>query len=1240
MIEELKSLLEKRYHGASNINGVYYQILYSVLISMELFKNKDIILTLEGIEDIDYAKSEFLYIQVKYRENGLSWTNFVGVLKGFTQTYEVDKSRSFQIITNKSFASSIKEFQNNLKKRNKTKKNFIKNPKIALTSEEYDELFNLIDYKIISIEEIEENVINSIIAEWNCLEKTAILIMKKLVFDYIEIAIKRENVDYQLLKSICSNVLEVTSTEEYNAFGKGLIERINWNKTGNEENFYLGKTTQPEHIGHDLDIRREKWLTIIRSSFKKNRTTIIKASSGQGKSALLFRYAKDNGIGETTFIIRKLEDETDVVNIERYLATISKIGLPLLVLIDNLDRNTKLWSKLIARCESKNIDFLISVREEEWYKYLKYSDIEFEIVTPFLDINEAKEIFNLLKTRKLVKEPNLTGIKAFELLGEPELLIEFMFLCTQGKMLEEKLKDQLAELCKSNNSSTRKKIIRYVSLASIVGINLSFKQVRNLINSNDDLIDIIESLKNEYIVINDETISGFHLIRSKHLVELLHTDYLPILETAKELFQYLDCTQLQTFFSNLLIEFNINYDRFLDEFREIINSLSLDKINGLISAIYKAGIYNYVKQNKQMINEAYDLIGFSALSLLAYEIMPKREESGFDSIFNKFPNQGHFPKLKEISQKENKVDSGIEYVKKLIEVSKPVIRSQDYKNIGIFLDWCNYVNYEIAYWDKIKEKMVFKINCENINFENLCHFTLGLYHYDETVYHQFRKINQDELLDFIKLELECCQIELTSDEITIYFIPILSSYPDISDQAVSRLEKIKMLFPYLEKYNSTPKDALLGNLKPSVSSNLKKIESKYLISKLDTKRNSELYKQMVSYKKPVTYYDVQKYWFNLRLKSLTIMKHYSKFIEKQYKGLNPKDEILKKANFDDFWLDVVTLLDHVPYLDKPNKEINANYHNIENILHAKILSGWATSLNNFYRQYIAFKNEKSDSIKLCLHNLKDVNNKFVKFHKFFNEYFENIPDYFKQNTFNQDELKFYNRFYDLLELRYIENVDQFIEYPIKYIHEIRVRRKDHKVNAIKNLISNNEVSVADDYLLEEHLSYIPIVYECSNPLESFNEMIDIIEKLSTMEKEIFHFYWLIPVFNGNRFNDFGYRISYDTIKRLIDDPNDFRWESFMPQEVPEKIINLVPEYKIIIENPEYNAYANSESIKANENFLTNLEKFVSYLPEENKFEKLLKNKYFNKINKIKQEIQAVRMESNQNDKSPKDDQFR
>jgi hypothetical protein len=1235
MIEELKSLLAKRYHGASNINGVYYQILYSILISMEIFKNKDIILTLEGIEDIDYAKSESLYIQVKYRENGLSWTDFVGVLKGFIQTYEVDKSRSFQIVTNKSFASSIKEFQNNLKKRNKTKKNFIKNPKIILTSDEYDDLFNLIDYKIISLEKIYENTVNSIISEWDCLEETANLIFKKLVSDYFKIATQRGNIDYLLLNKIFNNIQEVTSSEEYNAFGKGLIERINWNKTVNEEYFYLGKTTQPEHIGQNLDILREKWLNIIRTSFKKNRTTIIKASSGQGKSALLYRYAKDNGIKETTFIIRKLEDETDVVNIERYLTTISKIGLPLLVLIDNLDRNTKLWSKLIARCESQNIDFLISVREEEWHKYSKYSDIEFEIVTPFLDINEAKEIFNLLKTRKLVKEPNLTGIKAFELLGEPELLIEFMFLCTQGKMLEEKLKDQLAELCKLNNSSIRKKIIRYVSLASIVGINLSFKQVRNLINSNDDLIDIIESLKNEYIVINDETISGFHLIRSKHLVELLHTDYLPILETAKELFQYLDCTQLQTFFSNLLIEFNINYDRFLDEFREIINSLSLDKINGLISAIYKAGIHNYVKQNKQMINDVYDLIGFSALSLLAYEIMPKREESGFDSIFDKFPNQGHFPKLKEISQKENKVDSGIEYVKKLIEVSKTEIRSQDYKNIGIFLDWCNYVNYEIAYWDKIKEKMVFKINYENINFENLCHFTLGLYHYDETVYHQFRKINQDELLDFIKLELECCQIELTSDEITIYFIPILSSYPDISDQAVPRLEKIKMLFPYLEKYNSAPKDALLGNLKPSVSNNLKKIESKYLVSKLDTKRNSELYKQMVSYKKPVTYYDVQKYWFNLRSKSLFIMKLYSQFIEKQYKGLNPKDEILKKSNFDDFWLDVGKLLKHVPYLDKPNKEINANYQNIEGILHAKILSDWATSLNNFYRQYTAYVNEKSDSIKLCLHNLKDVNNKFAEFHKFFNEYFEHILDYFKQNTFNQDELKFYNRLYDLLELRYIENVDQFIEYPIKYIREIRVRRKDHKVNAIKNLISNNEVSIADDYLVEEHLSYIPIVYECSNPLESFNEMIEIIENLSTLEEEIFHYYWLIPVFKSKRFNEFGYRISSSTIIRLKNDPNDFRWESFMPQEVPENIMAMIPKYKTVIENKEYKSYATSEAIKSNEDFLTNLEKFVSNLPEVNKFEKLLKEKYFYQINEMKQEIQDTLLE-NSYDKKPKD----
>ena len=117
MIEGIKSLFLRRFHGASSINGFYYQIVNSVLISFDLFKDKNAILTLEGIEDIDYTKSNSLYIQVKYRKNGLSWTDFIEILKGFAQIYEVDKSRTFQIITNTNFASSIMVFNNNQKKR-------------------------------------------------------------------------------------------------------------------------------------------------------------------------------------------------------------------------------------------------------------------------------------------------------------------------------------------------------------------------------------------------------------------------------------------------------------------------------------------------------------------------------------------------------------------------------------------------------------------------------------------------------------------------------------------------------------------------------------------------------------------------------------------------------------------------------------------------------------------------------------------------------------------------------------------------------------------------------------------------------------------------------------------------------------------------------------------------------------------------------------------------------------------
>ncbi len=60
---EYDSLFKSRFHGAANISGIKYQILYSILRAFELYENKTqaASITLEGIEDVDIEIKSFKF---------------------------------------------------------------------------------------------------------------------------------------------------------------------------------------------------------------------------------------------------------------------------------------------------------------------------------------------------------------------------------------------------------------------------------------------------------------------------------------------------------------------------------------------------------------------------------------------------------------------------------------------------------------------------------------------------------------------------------------------------------------------------------------------------------------------------------------------------------------------------------------------------------------------------------------------------------------------------------------------------------------------------------------------------------------------------------------------------------------------------------------------------------------------------------------------------------------------------
>jgi len=97
--QELDALLKRRFHGAVNIRGIRYQILYSILRAFDLYAEDDgaSSIRLEGIEDVYLLglRSEDEYIQVKTSQDPWNWSQLKTPIQSFLQVYREDPDCRF-----------------------------------------------------------------------------------------------------------------------------------------------------------------------------------------------------------------------------------------------------------------------------------------------------------------------------------------------------------------------------------------------------------------------------------------------------------------------------------------------------------------------------------------------------------------------------------------------------------------------------------------------------------------------------------------------------------------------------------------------------------------------------------------------------------------------------------------------------------------------------------------------------------------------------------------------------------------------------------------------------------------------------------------------------------------------------------------------------------------------------------------------------------------------------------------
>lgn len=298
------------------------------------------------------------------------------------------------------------------------------------------------------------------------------------------------------------------------------------------EQFQQGISVRFEHILAGCDVPRRRWLDRINVGFQQASVVIVHGASGQGKSALAYRWLQDEPPDVWRLEVKLAESRRDALQIAATLSAHAQaIGAPLTVYLDVRPGDAG-WTDLVQElARLPQIRVLVTIREEDWRRArLSGAAVVFEEVDLALEETEAREIYGLLDRPDKIG-PFLSFDEAWRrFAGVPDErgpLMEFVYLVTRTETLRERLRQQVDAVRDAaldrQSSKAALDVLAVVSFASALGACIEVASLREH-SPGLDLGRIVERLEREYLVRSmDEGIrlDGLHPVRSRLLADIL-----------------------------------------------------------------------------------------------------------------------------------------------------------------------------------------------------------------------------------------------------------------------------------------------------------------------------------------------------------------------------------------------------------------------------------------------------------------------------------------------------------------------------------------------------------------------------------------------------------------------------------------------------------------------------------------------------------------------------------------------
>lgn len=1187
---ELAALLRARFHGAVNIRGIRYQLLYSLLRAFELYDSAGPrALRLEGVEDVDLVGLQLgsEYIQVKTADKPWTWGRLGEPVKGFLSALRADPSARFVLVVNFPLHSDVRRLAELGTSSPSSKNELIKRfrmlcRQVGGSTQEADALLRCM--KLVSIPEAQvlSQLRMSLLETYNLGTEAADVYLGVLVAHVLTWAQERRTVTKSDLEGVRATVGEALAREtEYQAYGRGLIERVGWVPDPVPGDFWDGRGTRPGHIGAALDVPRPLWVGRIEQALQIAGICILRSSSGQGKSTLMYHFAHSAWPAQQTYTLRIAETPEQVAQVRHYLQVRAQLGLPLLLLIDGIGWQTPLWADVAETCVTLGIRVLATVRQEDWQRFGREGVSGYEVLEPVLDLDEARSIYTFVQRASRLHPAVIAPEWAFERIGEPHLLLEYIYLLTHGTMLADRLRDQLRQMAVQHEDPAKVEIIRRVALAHVLGTPVRADALLDSIQLREDPQMVVQTLEGEYLRLEGDALVGLHWVRSEHLAQLLHEGVVKPATTALKTLPAVPAQRLPVFVTQALRSPDMDTEIFLAGLADRVsnNDAPLATTLMVLDGLFAGGEARFFQANRSLFDEAFQQLGSSGPFLLTSKFLPVVPVDSIDRLAE-LPNEEQaapFKALQAIAARATLAPRGRDWCRQLLLLVGPhedarAVESAP-SDVGHLLDWAALCSLDLQQWPAWREALLSYLDRLDMPFDDFCVCAQGMYRYRAEAYLEWFERRREDVLGYVQLHSDCLALTVSQETVSIGFLVDPSSGISPNDQAVQRLRRLHSALPFCTNYISEGIWLLPFGLTPSIDETHKHLSGLHASFPSDIEKNGIWTRTVEAEYLPDSFYRYQDAWYAVR-------RDFLRFLQGLHKGLL-KVLVGKFFDFNAVWDEgsaferLRRALARVP---SPPAQLASEV----GVGLKSATETWSAFAQNVVVQLLQHLTDRNDEriSRLLAHNMHSVADILPRFHGAFDQLFKGVPDYFNARGLNDGEMRTYEQVASLVEPWLLHppetrptDVEQFVRAQQRMRQKELQQRLDRTFAPLR--AQGQMILAGSDIVREFPVRYLALAFSVDDPCMALPALGKVLDALVAAD-DIADVYCLVPLLDGAPYLEGGYRISSHQLSEMRANRAP-TWEALTPQPIPPHVLrslSLPPMHK----SPRFEFFAHASAL--------------------------------------------------------------